>query len=274
MDSIINWNCRGLRRNIDEIKNLLRDYDPLAFCLQETFTGPGKTIDFRKYDLYHSLAIPIDGRSAGGVTVMIKKSVPHRQIWLNSHIQAVAVFFSGSKTITLCSIYLSPSFQVSRSDLDDLLDQLPQPYLLVGDFNAHNEAWDSCSNVVTNPKGKIMEKLISDNDLCIYNDGSSTYIHPATGSMTAIDLSLCTPSLFLHYTWEVHEDLCGSDHFPTFLHLNEVGNNDTIRRWKFKKADWPEFKRICSDELTPDLTQNIRENKVEIFTSSLHFLLK
>ncbi len=116
------------------------------------------------------------------------------------------------------------------------------------------------------------EKIISDNDLCIYNDGSSTYIHPATGSMTAIDLSLCTLSLFLDYIWEVHEDLCGSDHFPTFLHLNEVGNNDTIQTWKFRKADWPEFKIICSDELTPDHTKNIRENKVEIYTSSLHFI--
>ncbi len=68
------------------------------------------------------------------------------------------------------------TLQVSQSDLDDLLDQLPQPYLLVGDFNAHNEAWDGCSNVVTNPKGKIVEKLISD------NDSSSTYIDPEVGN--------------------------------------------------------------------------------------------
>ncbi len=41
---------------------------------------------------------------------------------------------------------------------------------------------------------------------------------------------------------------------------------------EFRKADWPEFKINCSDELTPDLTKNIRENKVEIVTSSLHFI--
>ena len=34
--SITNWNCRGFRKNIDEIKMLMRDYDPIAFGCQET----------------------------------------------------------------------------------------------------------------------------------------------------------------------------------------------------------------------------------------------
>ena len=46
MAPIINWNCRGFRRNLDEIKNLIRDFDPLALCFQETYTGQGKTIEF------------------------------------------------------------------------------------------------------------------------------------------------------------------------------------------------------------------------------------
>ena len=272
MDTIINWNCRGFKRNLDEVKNMLRDHDPLAFCFQETFIGPGKVINFRKYSSYHYHSLSTDGRSVGGVTIMIKKSVPHKQIMLNSNIQAVAVTISASKTITLCSIYLPPSFKVNLKDMADLVDQLPKPYLLVGDFNAHNVIWDGNSNVTENTKGKIIEKFIADHDLCIYNDGSPTYIHPASGSMTAIDLSLCSPSLFLNFDWTVHEDLCGSDHFPTFLKFNGVGNNDGVQRWRFKGADWPEFKNICSRELTPDLFRNVNDNKVEIFASSLHFV--
>ena len=42
--SIINWNCRGFRKNIDEVKMILRDYDPIAFCCQETYTRQDKTI--------------------------------------------------------------------------------------------------------------------------------------------------------------------------------------------------------------------------------------
>ena len=59
-------------------------------------------------------------------------------------------------------------------------------------------------------------------DLFILNDGSSTYIHSATGSTSALDLSICGPSLVLDYEWNIHEDLCGSDHFPVILTSNAV----------------------------------------------------
>ena len=59
-------------------------------------------------------------------------------------------------------------------------------------------------------------------DLCILNDGSSTYIHPATGSTSALDLPICGPSLVLDYKWNIYEDLCGSDHFPMIQTSNAV----------------------------------------------------
>jgi len=274
MAPIINWNCRGFRRNLDEIKNLIRDYDPMALCLQETYTGPGKTIDFRQYSSYHCHAISTDGRSIGGVTLMIKKSVPHRQVPLRSDIQAVAITFSGFKTITLCSIYLPPSFKLEQKDLEDLVDQLPSPFMLVGDFNAHNDIWDENKKNPINSKGKIIENLMLQRELCMYNDGSATYIHPANGNMSAIDLSLCSPNLFIDYSWKVHEDLCGSDHFPTFLHFNGVGNVDRVQTWKFNKADWPEFQNNCSIHLTTNLMEDDQENKVDIFTLSLEFIAR
>ena len=45
----------------------------------------------------------------------------------------------------------------------------------------------------------MLEDLFSEMDLCILNDGSLTYIHPATGSTSALDLSVCGPSLVLDY---------------------------------------------------------------------------
>ena len=35
-NTIIQWNCRGLRANNDELQLLLNDYDPAVVCLQET----------------------------------------------------------------------------------------------------------------------------------------------------------------------------------------------------------------------------------------------
>ncbi len=125
-----------------------------------------------------------------------------------------------------------------------------------------------------NSKGKIIENVMLQHELCMYNDGSATYIHTANGNMSAIDLSLCSPSVFMDYSWEVHEDLCGSDHFPTFLHFNGVGNIERVQTWKFNKADWPEFQNNCSIHLTTDLMEKDEENKVDIFTLSLEFLAR
>ena len=36
-NTIIQWNCRGLRANYDELQLLLNDYDPAVVCLQETY---------------------------------------------------------------------------------------------------------------------------------------------------------------------------------------------------------------------------------------------
>ena len=44
-------------------------------------------------------------------------------------------------------------------------------------------------------------------ELCLWNDGNPTFIHPATGSFSAIDLSICSPSLFMDFNWVVHDDL-------------------------------------------------------------------
>jgi ribonuclease HI len=264
---IINWNCRGFKQNIDEIKMMLRDFNPMALCCQETYFKPNNTIEFRQYNSYHVHSQAVDGRASGGVSVLIKKTIPHRQIILDTNLQAVAVLLSLHKAVTICSIYIPPRYQLDSRELDDLVNQLPSPFILLGDMNAHNINW---GNTNTNSKGEKLEKLISDHDLCLWNDGSPTYIHPATGSFSAIDLTICSPSLFLDFEWEVHEDLCGSDHFPTFLHCNNRLDLGYIPKWKLKKADWPELKKLCELELTPEFVVRMKEDPNETFTSTLH----
>ena len=45
----------------------------------------------------------------------------------------------------------------------------------------------------------MLEDLFSEMDLCILYGGSATYIHPATGSTSSMDLSICVASLVLDY---------------------------------------------------------------------------
>ena len=82
---------------------------------------------------------------------------------------------------------------ISQTADDERGILLPSPFILLGDMHAHNITW---GNPDTNSKGDKLEKLISDYDLCLWNDGSPTYIHPATGTFSVIDISVCSPSLF------------------------------------------------------------------------------
>ena len=76
----------------------------------------------------------------------------------------------------------------------------------MGDFNGHNVIWGSDD---VNERGRIIENFINKNNLCLFNDNKPTYLHPATGIYTSLDLSICYPTLDLDYEWKVHDDLCG-----------------------------------------------------------------
>jgi len=46
-------------------------------------------------------------------------------------------------TLTICNIYVPPSSVLDEQSLTSLLQQLPPPFILMGDFNAHHLLWGS-----------------------------------------------------------------------------------------------------------------------------------
>jgi hypothetical protein len=107
-----------------------------------------------------------------------------------------------------------------------------------------------------NNKGKQLEDFLSQEGLCIFSDGTDTYLHPGNGSYSAIDLTVTDPSLLLDFSWKVHDDLCGSDHFPIILESlhSTVGERPT--RYKFDKADWPRYKQMYRENLQTEMIRN------------------
>ncbi|GFX16062.1 RNA-directed DNA polymerase from mobile element jockey [Trichonephila clavipes] len=132
----------------------------------------------------------------------------------------------------------------------ELIDQLPSPFILLGDFKAHHLLW-GCQDV--NSRGKVVEKLLTELDLTLLNDGSNTYFHSPTQSFSTIDLSICSPSLLLNLTWSVLDNPLGSDHFPVVISYATPIACATIRqpRWKFDQADWETFRTQA--DITEDM---------------------
>ena len=217
-NSILQWICRGLKANFNELLILLSLFNPKICCLQETFLTPNDNLEVRNFSSYNYIKNNCQ-RASGGASIMIHSTVPHRKIDVNTNLQAIAIKASLNKSITMCSIYIPPNKRISQTDLENLLLQLPQPYIY-GDFNEHSGLW-GCSD--TNDRGKILEDFITENNLC-------------SGSFKAIDLSLCHPSLYFDYEWKVFEDSHGSDHFPIIMYETEERDSDKIPKWNFKNS--------------------------------------
>ena len=134
---IIQWNCRGLKPKFDEISIILEQHKPSIFCLQETFLKSNDNVTLKGFNIYNYIHSDCQ-RPSGGSSIFVKSSCPQRNIVLTTELQATAVSVTLDKEITICSIYIPPSFTLRTEHLDSLLKQLPSPYLLLGDFNGHN----------------------------------------------------------------------------------------------------------------------------------------
>ena len=207
----------------------------------------------------------VDDRPIGGSSILIKKGIPHEALALHTNLQAVAAKITLHCTFTICSIYIPPRYELTQAELDRLVSQLPVPFLLLGDFNAHSSLW-GCQN--SNRFGNIVELILEHFDLCLLNDDSPTYLHPASGSMTAIDLSVCSPNIFMDFQWKVHRDQCGSDHFPIFIDIIKRMPEERVPNWQLHKANWDAFSNQCLQNLNIELFEDA-EDPLTLFASTL-----
>ena len=76
MDTILQWNCRGLRANYNELSLLIAKYHPIAVCLQETNIPASYTNTLRFYTLFHTSSVRTDGQLCGGVAILVRSDVP------------------------------------------------------------------------------------------------------------------------------------------------------------------------------------------------------
>lgn len=221
---ILQWNCRGLFTNLADVEFLLEEYKASALCLQETHLNTSHTNFLRRYSVFRKDR-PSTSISCGGVAVVLPKHIPCAEVPLQTPLEAIAVRLLLHKAITVCSVYFPPSLSLKRQDLDSLLSQLPEPFLLLGDFNAHSTLWGSDH---TDTRGKIIESILFSQSLCIFNTGHPTYFSPSSLSSTCIDLSIGSANLLPDFSWTVDQNPHGSDHFPIILKCNDTPQSSPI----------------------------------------------
>ena len=103
--NIIQWNCRGIKPNFNELLILISLLNPATICLQETFLKENHNLKTLNYEQYHY--IHYTGHWAnGGTSILVRNDIPQSQFPIKSKLQAVATQVMLHKTITICSIYI------------------------------------------------------------------------------------------------------------------------------------------------------------------------
>ncbi|XP_067121864.1 uncharacterized protein [Centruroides vittatus] len=100
--------------------------------------------------------------AGGGVAILVSNHILSLPVQITTELQAVAVRISIGVTVTVSFMYLPPDVRVNKDELDDLVEQLPTPFLLLGHkqpFNGHNPMWGSPD---INLRGRAIERFIAD----------------------------------------------------------------------------------------------------------------
>lgn len=263
MSTILQWNCRGLISKWAEMKNFFSVLAPVIIALQETWFLPTDPYNFNlsNYSLYRYDEVSGERRH-GGVALYINNNFSHSVLDLRTDLQLVACTVSlNGREVDVCSLYLPPESDADQifPQLNAIITQLRNPYLLLGDFNAHSPNWWRGQQL--NRRGKKLEDFISANNLVILNKNQPTYFSTSHNTETAIDLSLCSPLLGTWFDWNIDSDIYDSDHYPILLQFTfqQEGIPSFIPRWKLTRADWQKFSDLCenlqiNDDHDPEVT--------------------
>ena len=196
--------------------------------LQETKLRETCTFKIPQYTVYRRQGHH-NATDHGGVALLIHKSISHNFLPLRTELQAIAATIYLTRPITVVSIYSSRSHRLTEALMTELSQQLPSPVLLLGDFNSYHDMW-GCER--TDPRGVIMANTIDSLNLVLLNSGQPTRI--TLESETAIDLSICSPTLAPQLTWDVLPSSHDSDHNPVIISLvSNQPNNRSVQELRY-----------------------------------------
>lgn len=148
---ILQWNLNGFYKKLDELKLLISEHNPEIICLQETNfnnLNSGTLNNYIGYRFDRTDCL----RASGGVVIYIKSDFPSTPIKITTHLEAVAASVKlNDIELNICNIYLPNQLNFNKNDIENIIYQLPKPFIMSGDFNSHSTEWGS---IKTDSRGK------------------------------------------------------------------------------------------------------------------------
>ena len=152
---IIQWICYGYKANYEELLLLTQPNCHMSpRNLKKKHSDKLNIKSFEQYDYIHDTR----QKASGVVSILIRKDIPQNKININTHLQAIAVSTTLLKTVTICSLYILPHVPINENEWNNLIEQLPKSFILMGDFNSHYIIWGSKT---TNKRDQFLKKKSS-----------------------------------------------------------------------------------------------------------------
>lgn len=218
------------------------------------------------YSIEISNRVRDDGHERGAA-IIVNNKINYEHVPLNTTLQAVAVRVWLEKWYTVCSIYL-PHVPVTKQSVSHLIDQLDPPFLILGDMNAHSPIWGGSTR---NDRGQVFEELLLERNISLMNDCLPTHYYLQTGTLSTIDVSICSSDCILDFNYSVINDLHDSDHYPIRLILNsDPISTEKPSRFNTDKADWNLFLQLTETDININSGNSIDEIVTLIVEKILH----
>ena len=187
----------------------------------------------------------------GGLVFLVHQDIPFEEIPTppdlanDPHAEVLTIKIPGkSNSLKIRNVYIPPTTSCCtpqyKAPMDKILENLDDSTLVLGDFNAHNEAWHS--ELEEDARGNLINNIINTHPLGILNENNPTRLS-SSGTKSSPDISLATNDILPSCKWKVDTSL-SSDHLPITISIST-----SFKRVKsekrtfvnFAKADWAEF---------------------------------
>lgn len=268
---IIQFNCRGIRAQFHQIKQLIVEYSPKFILLQELLIEKDSDVKFKGYKLILKL---VGSWRSPSVGILIADGIIYDLIDTPDSMCVIGINTFCNGPVSLFSFYDNEKLnQLNEANLDIIANAGTYRPIIMGDFNAKNCLWDNDrkNNTFTDSRSKSIINFINKSNFAILNDGSSTRISPILNQKnSALDLTIVDGSLFGHFNWSVADCSYGSDHLPTMLSSIRTFESTSKMIWDYKNTNWDFFNINCKIK---DIFENNEEN-IDILDERLSFQIK
>jgi hypothetical protein len=255
---IMQWNAQSLLCSRHFLTKFIYDNNIDLAVISETWLRPEQKFKIRGYNIERSDC----GNKHNGVAIIIHNRLQYSKLntKFDDSLQNLAVQVKiKNKLLTVVSVYCpphsSPTFNIKK--FTELVNNLPKPIYIAGDFNAHHTIW-GCHTI--DARGRNLLDALDECYLVLLNDTQPTTVGTHSWRPNGLDLTMVSSNIALDCNWSVNDDPLGSYHLPTITSIQFSVNinfsysttdvHNMSSRPKFNLVNWDHYSKLVNQMLS------------------------